>query len=123
MLNHIALQYPSMRETEKFFSKILGLRKERGFTITAELGNSIFGIIKEVEVIVFGNDRIKFEIFISNEPKKFSYEHICLNVINKTEFIIRCKKYGIKPIIIKKGDKELLFVRDFANYLYEIKEK
>ncbi len=123
MLNHIALQYPCKKDAETFFTKILGIKKEREFNVPIELANSIFSINKEVDVIVFGNEKIRFEIFIANEAKELSYEHICLEVENKKDFIKQSGKYGIEPIFIKKGDKILLFIRDFANYLYEIKEK
>lgn len=123
MLNHIALQYSNRKKAEIFFDRILKIKKESEFSVSPNLAFSIFGMEKEVEVIVFGNDKIKFEVFISNEQKKFSYEHICLNIPNKEEFVATCKNYGIQPIFVKKGDKELLFIRDFENYLYEIKEK
>lgn len=123
MLKHIGLQYKSKEEAETFFTEILGIPEKKEFTIPAELGKSIFGFEKEVKVKVFSNEKVTFEIFIGNEARKFSYEHICLEIVDKERFISRCKSHGIEPIFIKKGDKELLFIRDFSGYLYEIKEK
>lgn len=123
MLRHIGLQYKSKEDAETFFNKILGIPIQRTFTISHELGKSIFGIEEEVGVEVFGNDDVVFEIFIGDATKKFSYEHICLEVPDKEEFISRCKNYGIEPKIVRKGNKDLLFIRDFSGYLYEIKEK
>ncbi|OYD14604.1 hypothetical protein CH333_06780 [candidate division WOR-3 bacterium JGI_Cruoil_03_44_89] len=123
MLRHIGLQYRSKEDAETFFNKILGLPMQRTFTMSRELGKSIFGIEEEVGVEVFGNDGVVFEVFIGDAPKRFSYEHICLEVPDKEEFISRCKNYGIEPKIVRKGNKDLLFIRDFSGYLYEIKEK
>lgn len=123
MLRHIGLQYRSKKDAETFFNKILGLPMQRTFTMSRELGKSIFGIEEEVGVEVFGNGEVVFEVFIGEVPKKLSYEHICLEVPDKEEFICRCKNHGIEPKIISKGDKDLLFIRDFSGYLYEIKEK
>ena len=61
-------------------------------------------------------------MFIGKSNRTPGYEHICIEVDNKKEFIDRCKKYGIEPLVIKKEGKDLLFVRDFSNNLYEIKE-
>lgn len=130
MLNHIGLQYKSKKDAEIFFAKVLEIPKIKEFTISSELGETIFGIKREVEVVTFGNDRVKFEVFIAGENlsvirragKGFSYEHICLEVSSKEEFIARCKNYGIEPKIIRKEGKDLLFITDFSGYLYEIKE-
>lgn len=122
MLNHIALQYPNKEKAVTFFNKILGLEIEREFIIPSELAGSIFRINKEVKAIVFSNEKIRFEIFISNEEKKIIYEHICLNVPNINDFVIQCENNRLHPFYVKKGDREILFVRDFAKYLYEIKE-
>ncbi|MEA3432162.1 MAG: VOC family protein [candidate division WOR-3 bacterium] len=130
MLRHIGLQYRSKKDAETFFNKILGLPMQRTFTMSCELGKSIFGIEEEVGVEVFGKGEVVFEVFIGDATKKFSYEHICLEIPDKEKFISRCKNYGIEPKIVRKsvtdpygGDKDLLFIRDFSGYLYEIKEK
>lgn len=123
MLNHIGLQYQDKLQAETFFGKVLGLPTQKEFTLPAELSQAIFGINESVEVIAYGDDNFKFEIFITGSPKASSYEHIGWIVTNKTEFIELCQNNGIDPIIAKKGEKELLFIRDFAGYLYEIKEE
>ncbi|MCK4329728.1 VOC family protein [candidate division WOR-3 bacterium] len=122
MLRHIGLQYKSKEDAETFFNKILGIPMQHTFTMSRKLGKSIFGIEEEVGVEVYGNDDVVFEIFIGDANKRFSYEHICLEVPDKEEFISRCKNYGIEPKIVRKGDRDLLFIRDFSGYLYEIKE-
>ena len=69
------------------------------------------------------NNNIRFEIFITKKEEKHGYGHICIDVNNKKEFLDRCKKYGIEPMIINKDGKNLLFVKDFSGNLFEIKEK
>ncbi len=123
MINHIGLQYPDKTKAEMFFGKVLGLPKQKEFTVPVELSRAVFGLDQSVEVIAYGDDNFKFEIFITGDQKVKNYEHIGWPVSNKTEFIELCKNNGIEPIIAKKGEKELLFVLDFAGYLYEIKEE
>ena len=62
-------------------------------------------------------------VFITNIQTKYNYEHTCIEIYNKVEFIKRCKKYKIEPIYVKKDNKTLLFIKDFSGYLFEIKEK
>lgn len=121
--NHIALQYSDRKKADIFFKKILGLNLIKTFTLSKELSNDIFNIKEEVVVDVYRNKGTYFEIFITNTETKYNFEHTCLEVDNIQEFIKRCKKYKIEPKYVKKGDRELLFIRDFSKNLYEIKEK
>jgi len=69
---------------------------------------------------VYSNESSYFEIFYTKDVKKPSYEHVCIEVDNKEEFVNRCKKFNIDPIFVKKGEKELLFVKDFSGNLFEV---
>lgn len=122
LLNHVALQCLNKEEAEIFFTKILGIPKVKNFTLSEGLSESIFGINKRVEVEVYDNGKTRFEVFIGQSNRTPGYEHICIEVEDKKEFNDRCKKYGREPLIVKKEGKDLLFVRDFSNNLYEIKE-
>ena len=122
LLNHVALQCLNKEEVEIFFIKILGIPKVKNFTLSEGLSESIFGINKRVEVEVYDNGKTRFEVFIGQSNRIPGYEHICIEVEDKKEFIECCKKYGREPLIVKKEGKDLLFVRDFSNNLYEIKE-
>jgi hypothetical protein len=121
--NHIALQYSDRKKADIFFNKILGLNLIKAFTLSKELSYDIFNIKEEVIVDVYSNKYAYFEVFITNIETQYNFEHICIEVGNIEEFLKRCKKYKIEPKYVKKGDRELLFIRDFSNNLYEIKEK
>lgn len=122
-LNHIALQYQNKRDAEIFFSDILGIPKTRSFTVSADLSKEIFGITKNVDVDVFDNGIIRFEIFYMVDTHRSSFSHTCIEVESKEKFIQTCKKYKLNPYIVIKGEKKLLFAKDFSNNLYEIKNK
>ncbi len=121
-LNHVALQCLEREKAELFFTKILDIPKVKTFTVSNELSKDIFGINQSVDVDVYDNSKTRFEIFISNN-KIAPYEHTCIEVKDKKELITRSQIYGLKPLIIKKEGKDLLFLKDFSNNLYEIKEK
>ena len=122
LLNHVALQCFDKEKAEIFFTRILGIPKVKNFTVSENLSKDIFGLNESVDIDVYANDNIRFEVFIGKESITPTYEHICIEVGNKIELINRCKKYGIEPLIVDKDGKDLLFVRDFSNNLYEIKE-
>lgn len=123
LLNHVALQCNDKEKVETFFTEVLGLPIKKKFTVSGELSEAIFGIDESVDVEVYDNNETRFEIFITQTEEKRGYGHVCIEIDNKKEFIDRCKQYGIKPMFITKGGKNLLFVRDFSGNLFEIKEK
>lgn len=123
LLNHVALQCNDREKVETFFTEVLGLPIKKKFTVSRELSEAIFGIDESVDVEVYDNNETRFEIFITQTEEKRGYGHVCIEIDNKKEFIDRCKQYGIKPMVITKGGKNLLFVRDFSGNLFEIKEK
>lgn len=122
-LNHVALQYSDEKQAKIFFTKTLGIPLEKEYTISDELSNAIFNINEQVKILVYNNGKIKFEVFINEKLKDHGYEHVCIEINNQRDFLERCKKYGIKPFLVDKNGRKLLFVRDFSDNLYEIKEK
>jgi catechol 2,3-dioxygenase-like lactoylglutathione lyase family enzyme len=120
-IKHVALQYKDKAQAKIFFKDILGLSLIKNFKLSDELSRQIFGRSEEVEVIVYGNNSATFELFINEKKQSSVFEHICINIDNKEDFIKRCKKHGLNPFFVEKGEKKLLFLRDFADNLYEIK--
>jgi len=123
LLNHVALQCNDKEKVETFFTEVLGLPIKKKFTVSRELSEAIFGIDESVDVEVYDNNETRFEIFITQTEEKRGYEHVCIEIDSKKEFIDRCKQYGIEPMVITTGGKNLFFVKDFSGNLFEIKEK
>ncbi|MBU1487784.1 VOC family protein [bacterium] len=121
MLNHIGLEVTDKEKARIFFEEILGIPKVRGFTLSSDLAYAIFGRREEVETETFTKEDISFEVFIAKERANLIYAHTCLEVQNREEILAKCKSYGLTPNIVKKGEKELLFIRDFSGNLFEIK--
>jgi len=121
IVQHVALQYKNRKQAETFFTKILGLPLTKTFTVSKELSDSIFKIKEETIVDVYSNEKAYFEIFITKIQTNHGYEHIGIEINDKEEFIKLCKNYDIEPIFVEKGEKTLLFVKDYAGNLFEIK--
>jgi catechol 2,3-dioxygenase-like lactoylglutathione lyase family enzyme len=123
LLNHVALKCNDEEEAKTFFTDILGIPLTKKFGLSGDLSEAIFGIKDNVDILVYDNNETRFEVFIGQVGKKHGYEHTCIEVDNKSEFIKRCRKHEIEPITVKKEGKDLLFVRDFSGNLFEVKEK
>ena len=121
IVKHIALNYTNKKQANSFFKEILGLALIKNFNVSKKLAKQIFNISEEVKVFVYGNDNIKFEIFITKQKQLHIFNHVCIKIDDKNEFINRCNKYKLKPYYVKKEDKKLLFIRDHSKNLYEIK--
>ena len=121
IVQHVALQYNNRKKAETFFTKILGLPLTKTFTVPKELSDAIFKIKEETIVDVYSNEKAYFEIFITKIQTNHGYEHIGIEINDKEEFIKLCKNYDIEPIFVEKGEKTLLFVKDYAGNLFEIK--
>ncbi len=122
-LNHVALECSDKDKADIFFIKILCMEKVKSSTLSEDLSNAIFGIKSSVEIDVYDNGMTRIEVFITGNSEKSGYEHTCIEVKDKKEFIKQCERYNIEPRAIRKEGKDLLFVKDFSDNLFEVKEK
>ena len=120
-LKHIALQFDNKKHADIFFNKILGLKLVKSFNLTNNISEKIFGIKRDIEVIQYANENSCFEIFLTGNKKSNCFDHVCIEIENKNDFITKCKYYNIEPFYVEKADKLLLFIKDFNGNLYEIK--
>jgi catechol 2,3-dioxygenase-like lactoylglutathione lyase family enzyme len=120
-LQHVAVECSERETADRFFTTILGLPQLKSITLSEELSTSIFHIKKRVDMITYDNGKMRFEVFLTPTKKPSSFAHICIEVPDKNEFINRCRQHGLKPFFIEKDGKQLLFVRDFSENLYEVK--
>jgi catechol 2,3-dioxygenase-like lactoylglutathione lyase family enzyme len=122
-VDHVALQNKNKNDAIIFYKDVLGLSLIKTFSLNEELSKSIFSINKSVEVLVFQGDKSKFEIFITDINLNLNFNHIGIIINNKEEFFKKCNENNLKPFKVLKGEKELLFVKDFYDNLFEIKIK
>jgi catechol 2,3-dioxygenase-like lactoylglutathione lyase family enzyme len=120
IIQHVALECSHKETADLFFSEILGMEKVKTTSLPRVLSFSIFGIDADVEMVVYGDETSRFEVFIHTKRKEHSFDHVGLKVPDKEVFVARCKKHGLKPFVIQKNEKQLLFVWDFSGNLFEI---
>ncbi len=119
---HTGLLYHDRNKAELFFTEILGLPKVKSYVLSETLTEALFGIKEKTEADLFDNGKISFEVFYGNLPVNTNFNHTCLEVESKNEFVELTKKHGLAPRIVKKEGKDLLFIEDFSGNLYEVKE-
>jgi len=120
-LLHVALEQNDKEETDIFYNKILGLELKKEFSINSELSEKIFNIKEKVDTRTYGNDNVLFELFFTKNKKFKEFDHVCIQIPDKQDFFDKCEKYSIKPLLVKKGEKTLIFVKDFTGNIFEIK--
>jgi catechol 2,3-dioxygenase-like lactoylglutathione lyase family enzyme len=121
VIQHVAVECSDQQSSDRFFTTILGIPKIKDTMLSKELSAAIFGISKNVPIEIYDNGKTRFEVFINTTRSEPTYDHICIEVDDKSDFISRCKEKGLNPFFVEKEGKQLLFVRDFCNNLYEVK--
>jgi len=125
ILKHVALVSTSEKKAEKFYGKLLGLRKVQPKYLPPSLSKTIFNIDAEIKIINFIGKHIRFEIFIDPQKNTASrpIEHICLEIEDREALLKRCQALDIKMSLVSTGKKTLTFISDDDNNLFEIKNK
>ena len=123
-LHHIAIVCSSIEKADRFYEGVLGLRKLKSGTLDRVFGEQLFGISQECEMILYGNDDFRIEVFVTVSAAKMKtpYHHICLEVKDRKSFLKRCEEAGIGVKRISKGDYLIIFIEDYDGNLFEIKE-
>ena len=122
-LKHVALVCTSEEKSDKFYQDLLGLKKSEPKTLPSALSKSIFNLDSELVIINYLNEHLHFEIFITDRSKDSTrqIEHLCLEVGDLNDFLNKCNILGVEVVQIPKGDKTLIFIKDFDGNLFEIK--
>lgn len=125
VLKHVALVCGSEENSDKFYEQLLGLAKINSKILPRELSRQIFDLDSELQIINYADDTIHFEIFINSKESidVKRIEHVCLEIEDMAAFLTQCRAMGVKVRQIPKGDKLLVFIKDYDGNLFEIKAK
>ena len=123
-ISHVALRCSSEQKADDFYKDILGLRRIKAFRLPRDLTGRIFGVDLECPVLLYGNDQCQVEVFLANPPGETGprFEHLCVEVKDREAFMKTCQSANLEVNLVPKGDRFLLFVKDFDGNLFEIKE-
>ncbi len=125
-ISHVALVSGSEEKSNRFYKEALGLKELRSTVIPAGLSKSLFGIDREFKVIDFGNEEMKFEVFVVGDERDVPsrrLDHVCLEVENREALLKKWEGMGFEILRVQKGDSLVIFLKDEDGNLFEIKEK
>jgi len=121
---HTGLGASCVSNADLFFQQLLGLEKGAPAIVAAELCRAIFAIDRELTIINYTAEGIRFEVFIdpSYRAPEQTVLHSCIEVDDQAEFLQKCAANGLKVSRTPKGNSFVSFVSDLDGNLYEIKE-
>ena len=114
----------SIERADRFYEGVLDLKKIKSGTLDRVFGKQLFGISQECEMILYGNEDFRIEVFVAfSDPKmKLPYVHVCIEVNDRKSFAKKCEKAGVTVKRIPRGDHVIVFIEDYDGNLFEIKE-
>ena len=122
-VQHVAVECIDQESADRFFTGVLGMPKVKHSMLSEELSREIFKMDKSTIFDLYDNGKIRIEVFINDKRKDRTYTHIGIEVDDKHDFITRCQRQGLEPFFVDKNGKQLLFVRDFSDNLFEVLER
>ena len=125
-IEHIGVASNTEEDSDKFFIELLGLKKIRSFTVSADLMEKFFGTKKEHKIVRYEKDSLSFEVFITDDESKAKdiFSHACILVKERDVFVDKASYMGFSIVKVPRKDSSgyYLFIKDRYQNLYEIKD-
>ena len=122
-LEHIALSITVPEDIKNFYQDILGMSKVKNFVLNKLLAYEIFGINKNTDVFLLQKDMLFLEIFVVDTISARNFNHICLSVDDRKTVFRNAEQKGHTVICKKRGNSDLIFIKDKSGNIFEIKDK
>lgn len=124
-IRHYGLACSCEETADRFYEKLLGLKKSESEAVPAVLSETFFGIPGDLTFVHYSGEGIDFEVFFhqTGRPPAGSIAHVCLEVEGLESFLQRCRATDIPVIRAPRGDQWITFIRDYDGNLFEIKEE
>ena len=118
---HVGLTCRNEENADRFYQRILGLKKQEPKVLSASFSQALFGIEAEIPVINYVGSAAHFEIFIYDSPaRKPPIDHACLKVESLPDLLDLCKRNNLEIQRVPKGEKTITFVKDFDGNAIEL---
>ena len=123
-LKHIGIHSSSIENAIKFYKELLGFIIAYEFDVESELAEKIFGIDSDFHVLMFEQNELFIEVFISQKfsEEKKTINHFCIEIKNRDNFIAKCRLNTVDVISIDRGDRVTIFIKDYDGNLIEVKD-
>jgi len=125
-INHVALVCRSEKRSDRFYTGVLGLKKDRTKVIPKDLSAALFDIERKFKLITYHDGPAVFEIFIDDETD-FEHPrnpcHTCIEILNMDRFLATCRENHVEVIQVPKNGGVIVFIKDFDSNMFEVKER
>lgn len=122
-LHHIALNIFDESEVDHFYRSILKFWPNQTFEITSELSLEIFQHDGVTKVFTVRNADLALELYLTREEEQGkAFQHICLGVHDREHVAEKAKAYEYPVIRIKKEPVDMLFIKDKAGNIFELRD-
>ena len=123
-LNHVGLVCSSEANCDRFYGQLLKLEKLETKSLTADLSAGIFELNTSYQMLNYGDEHLKFEIFLSDRRDFVERQigHVCIDVDALDRFLVECEAFNVEVRRIPKGDSYVTFIKDYDGNLVEIKQ-
>lgn len=120
-LKHIGLQV-SENDLTNFYETLLGCSISRIMNLPAEDAGAIFKIAHPVKIIQACFRGLELELFVHDQEKQASFNHLCLNLTDAAEIAQKAEKMGYRVYVRQKTNKPATyFISDSKNNVFELK--
>ena len=125
VLDHVGIINEDEDGAVRFYRDILGLKKIKESSVSANLAGQLFSIDREIKMVVYGKENLMVEIFIVPDfsPPSPPVPHFCLQVPDPAALLEKAKKEGVKVISAERGGRTVYFVDDFFGNRIELKHQ
>ena len=121
MLEHIGITINDKRDINKFYKGLLELEEVADFDISKEISSRIFDIHESTPITLLKRDNLILELFYCQNNTTPVYNHICLSVENRSDFLKKVQNAEYPIHIHQRSDKDdLVFIEDNSGNKFEI---
>ena len=120
---HAAITFRTEEYANRIMGDLFGLPTIKAFDVGTELCQALFAFDRGARLIQFDAGGSAIEVFIDPDrpAQRGRFDHLCLAVPDLEAFLDRAASMGLEVRRFDTGTKEVVFVCDEDDNLYEIK--
>jgi len=120
---HAAVTFRTEDHAHRIMGELFGFPVIKAFDVGTELCQALFAFDRGARLIQFDAGDAAIEVFIDPErpAQRGRFDHLCFEVPELEPFLARAADMGLEVRRFHTGTKEVVFVCDADDNLYEIK--
>lgn len=120
---HAAITFSAEDYAHRIMGELFGFSVIKAFDVGTELCQALFDFDRGARLIQFDAGDAAIEVFIDprRPAQRGRFDHLCFSVPELEPFLARAADMGLEIRRFHTGTKEVVFVCDEDDNLYEIK--